>query len=865
MWSQYDENLEDNPFLREIQEQHSDIIAKATEENWIICVPRLGTYEPDKLSMEIILDHILICSSGENYLTLSKKEITVRNKHIHINNNDCYNGVEILFEETFYMQKAAKYIVWCIDRPLFVKDSLCDFQKSVFLENLHDCVDFLWAESLGHGILDNIRQLSESFVQHQEDIELEDLQTLKELLGELYSQCLQVSFKNEVVKDKGMNSNLFMDNMKVSVETYMQYCLGRKLMFSINTIEYQSDAYLNKIIRNASEIQPHNLGISNKFTDAIRMAKSELSKINNCITVLDKINCIKETFNVLFQKQEYIKDICVTTDEILQILVFLISKLNINNWTANLIYMKEFQFSFSENCDRNSFFITSLEAALEFIKSNSFMNIINDKNINSLNCIETTVQDLHNKIISQEIISLDINNVLKESFENRLCHPLCSCKKCHDIIKTQINDENKESTNFNSRILNDKDQNLLIVASILGYRDVVEFLLEQGFCVDSMDCFSRTSLHYASAKGYQDILLVLINHRANVNAVDIDKNMPLHLACQNGQENCVKGLIYSSAEVELNVSNNFGDTPLHLATKWGYFDIIKVLIENGASVIIKNKRNHTVLNLAPNYHVLKLFQQFGKECSTTLSKQIEDNEISIKENKVNFDHCKDYAIRPKNKEEYKKIDLLLKAIENNDLPLTYFYLGFSSNVLNNLEKSKCHPLCICAKCQTEDTEIVTTSFSLKNVNVNMCNTNGYTPLHYAAKFGRTEILRLLLDCGASPNFKTYKTLYTSLHLACFYQRVQTVRELLKCGDCKIDEYDVEGNTPLYYACENNDIKIVEILLCNGADCNKKNYSGKSPLQESQENMQYRIFKLMKNSLVSNLYKGSLSESCQKLF
>lgn len=856
MWLQYDENLNDNRFLQEILNNHSDIVKKASEENWIICVPRSGVYESE-ISVDIILDHVLIHGLESSYCTLSKKQIVIKNKHIYTDTIYHQGGNEILFEELFYINKTSKYRVWCIDQPLFINYKYCDSHKSKTLEDLSDCIDFLWSESLGHGILNDIKVLVDKFVQKHQEFGAETVQTIKEFVGALYSQCLQIGLKMDVIREKSSNGKMFLDNFKLSVEMYMQYCLGNNLIIAVNTSQYQKDALINKLIRNSVDLELDDIGISYKFQDIIPIAKRELGKINNCNTILDKINCLKMTFNTISKHCENIQ-IQVTSDIILELLVYLILKLNINNWMSNIIFMKEFRLSLADNSDQCSFFITNIEAAIEFIKSNHFLDIKHSK-------YKRTSDSLAVELLSEKLLSGKLQSDLSfylnsNNCETILCHPLCSCDKCQETLDND--------NNIKSQVIVKNDENLLINSAKLGYCNVVEYLLKQRhYNVNSKDCFNKTCLHYAAAKGHQDILLLLIICNANVNATDNDKNTPLHLACMNGHDNCVKALIYSSPDVELNIGNNFGETPLHLATKWGYLDIIKILLESGGSLIIENNQKQTVISLASNYYTMKLFQHFGSHSSTKYFSEPDSNSYLKQENRVYLGHCKEHGVRPKDIEQYKKIDLLLRAIESNDFPLACFYLGFNNNSLNKSSGSVCHPLCRCEKCNS-DQELETEACNnfCHTFNINICNVNGYTPLHIAAKYGRIDVLRLLLDLGALPNVKTYKTLYTPLHLACMHQRVRIVRELLNCGNCKVDECDAEGNTPLFYAVANNDVKTVEILVSNGADSSKKNYADKSPLQESEEKMFYRIFRILKISLTnvlerftdsSNSFEGEL--------
>lgn len=796
MWStKYDENLHNNPFFAEILKNHSDLAVKASQENWIICVPQISVVDPNEITIQTILDHILIPSDAKNpfLYTLSKKQVTIKNKEIVINDRPS----TILFEETFYIENL-KYLVFCLERPLFTNRPICNAHKVQNLETLHDCIDFLWSENLSH-VLIKIQRLCGSFIEQNGNFQMEDLQNQKDLIGSLYSQCLQLVLKNRSFSD--------CDNLKVAVETYMQSCLEKTLTRGVNTYTCFSDSNLNKIIRNSSELQLKDLDISKKFCDNITNAKRELSKINNFVTILDKINCLKLTFNHLYNTS-----VCLTSDDVLQIFVFLIIKLNISNWTSNLVYLTQFHFSSLHIPNETSFLITSLEAALEYIKSDQFK-------------IKQTQQS---HPLFQSILQNDLTNLQEllssEKRQTFLCHPLCNCDNCKSI------DSSHDIT-----AINDKGQSLLTFASFLGRTEIVEFLISVGAEVNSSDYYGKTPLHYTCHKGFQDVLLILINCKAEVNVKDQDGNTPLHVASNNGHENCVKALFYTTKCMDIDCVNKYGDTPLHLATKWNYIGILRVLLENNANANIPNKKNQIPLNLVQNYFTERLLRQF---CN---NQEVSSESITCSNPVGRSNHFQDHGIRPKGLEQFKKIDLLLKAIENNDLPLTCFYLGFSNTSKDYNFQSKCHPLCNCEKC--EDFETSPTS-NVEHINVNTCNIDGFTPLHFAAKYGRTELFRILLDSRALPNLKTYKTLQTPLHLACINQRLSIVKELVKCGNCEIDCQDYKGNTPLYYACIKNDAKTVEVLLTNGANTDIRNFQGHSLINQVQEKCLYGISSLL---------------------
>ena len=131
------------------------------------------------------------------------------------------------------------------------------------------------------------------------------------------------------------------------------------------------------------------------------------------------------------------------------------------------------------------------------------------------------------------------------------------------------------------------------------------------------------------------------------------------------------------------------------------------------------------------------------------------------------------------------------------------------------------------------------------------------PLHYAAAYGRLELVRILVDTYRC-NFNWRDTYgCTPLHHACYHGRVDVVKYLVKHWGCKSVMTDRTGNSPLHYACSNesggklwrlslnekglgvlsripvvtaNHYEIVKFLTCErGHDPKKPNKDGAVPL------------------------------------
>lgn len=84
---------------------------------------------------------------------------------------------------------------------------------------------------------------------------------------------------------------------------------------------------------------------------------------------------------------------------------------------------------------------------------------------------------------------------------------------------------------------------------------------------------------------------------------------------------------------------------------------------------------------------------------------------------------------------------------------------------------------------------------------------GMTALGEACRAGQIDVVRFLLDAGASMG--------DVLHLACEYKGVDMVNVLMASG-VSVDSVNKYGKTPLHTAVERNNVDIVEALLKHGA-------------------------------------------------
>ncbi|XP_067383881.1 ankyrin repeat and SAM domain-containing protein 1A-like isoform X4 [Channa argus] len=113
--------------------------------------------------------------------------------------------------------------------------------------------------------------------------------------------------------------------------------------------------------------------------------------------------------------------------------------------------------------------------------------------------------------------------------------------------------------------------------------------------------------------------------------------------------------------------------------------------------------------------------------------------------------------------------------------------------------------------------------------INSKNNDNETPLHCAAQYGHTQVVRLLLEELTDPTMRNNK-FETPLDLAALYGRLEVVKLLLSAHP-NLLSCNTKKHTPLHLASRNGHLPVVEVLLEAGMDINYETEKG-SALHEA---------------------------------
>ncbi|KYN02579.1 Ankyrin repeat domain-containing protein 27 [Cyphomyrmex costatus] len=846
----YDEDLTENRFLRELRDGHETTFQRAVQEGWIICVPRSGSFISRRLEEDEVNAHILVPGqdlSVAGFSSLSGREVLVEDRVLYVKHDDAERySSRLLFEEIFYNDDSRKYCAWCIERPLEASMYVSDNCVSV-ITNLQEAVNFLQVELLDSQLRDGLETKIKDFLYVNKNLERKSVQTQRDLVHELYADCLEMLLDNATLRKKTSDNKQYHWNIRVSLETYILYALRDVLLKSLSAGTTVEDASLNKIIRNLDGIQLSDLRVRSDLRSHVHGGKMELSRLDSFVTVLGKIECLRRSVNYVSHGTLS----SVTSDDFLPVLVFFIVNAGLSNWMAQLYFMRQFRLSTSSayETDETGFLITSLEAAIMHIKSGviysdeKYSTLMSQSEHSSVNYLFACIKN-GNLSEVKRILTYSRSN---EVDDVTLCHPLCTCASCERNWTKQ--------RDLNTCPKDDKGLTPLHIAVLHDQIVIVDFLLSHDTDINAVDSDGLTALHYTCIKGHQNILLLMLHANADPAVTDSRGNTPLHLAVDRGHENCLKALLYLTEHMRIpvnaNVANDNGDTPLHLAARWGYYAIVDILLEYGASCRMTNKKGQTPLmvtysetiaeslrcNAASsslcNDVALSQRRPLVQPCHQSVPFQQQQRRRGTLENK-SPSHPKSYA----NAMQHRMMDKLLAAIVDGDICLACYYLGLEIYCERppGVRTSLCHhPLCDCERCSALGAEgKLERKQRRRTLAINTCNSLGETALHVASATGRTKMVQLLLDAGANVNVVTKSEGRTPLHLACLHDRVDAAKLLLNCATCDVDAKDRKGDTPLHLATVAGNVKSVSLLIRSGACTNTRNLQNKTPLRQAEE-------------------------------
>ncbi|KTF88881.1 hypothetical protein cypCar_00042086, partial [Cyprinus carpio] len=339
----------------------------------------------------------------------------------------------------------------------------------------------------------------------------------------------------------------------------------------------------------------------------------------------------------------------------------------------------------------------------------------------------------------------------------------------------------------------------LLLAAEQGHTEVVKVLLQNNARVDVFDEEGKAAIHLAAEQGHEDIVDILLAHKAFVNAKTKLGLTPLHLSAQSGSARLVR-LLVETHQASVDALSLRKQTPLHLAAISGQLDVCSSLLNLKADITATDIRGQTPLHLAAENDHSEVVKLFLRQRP----------ELAVLAN-MEGATCTHMAAAKGSVAVIKELLLF-----NQGGPVT----------LNNKANGLC-PLHLAAA--GGHTEVVKVLLDA-GASVTEEDAEGMTAIHLAAKNGHTHVLEVLKG-SVSLKIQSSKTGLTALHVAACFGQVDFVREILTKVPATIrSEFPTNGSssgkddvkrqqplpesgyTPLHLAAQSGHENVVRLLL-----------------------------------------------------
>ena len=319
-----------------------------------------------------------------------------------------------------------------------------------------------------------------------------------------------------------------------------------------------------------------------------------------------------------------------------------------------------------------------------------------------------------------------------------------------------------------------------------GELDMLKVLFETtdlGFRVPS-DKQSSTLLHDAARTNQVETMRFLIEMGSPINGVDADGNTALHVATNACAFEAIQFLLNKSADN--TILNNSQDAALHIAVRSGNVDLVNVFLQHeSVDLIVAGYRKRTPLHIAAEHDLVDVVDAFN-------------NAICVV------------------KQWKEKASFRLCAADSDNLTPIHFAARCGSAKVLRYMISHC----------TEH------GYPIEAV-LKFIDEEQSTPLHVAIDSGHLNVVKVLLEFGASPIARNGDQI-PPFHLACFQGRLEMVEAMVEQGGLEIiHEPSSSGQTPLHWGSRSiHSGHIIRYLISKGANLSHVDSQGQTALHSA---------------------------------
>ena len=280
---------------------------------------------------------------------------------------------------------------------------------------------------------------------------------------------------------------------------------------------------------------------------------------------------------------------------------------------------------------------------------------------------------------------------------------------------------------------------------------------------------------------------------------------------------CLAQRLLLTRPQDLCAKDDKGCSPFHIAVLAGKVEVSQLLSQDFADLDIRDIEGHNLLHMAA-------WKGHREVAQMLLEHDKNKKELEHDKSKKDLEHNEDEKkfINARNQNGQTPLHV---ATQHNQSNIVELLLKFDADA-NAEDNDGMTPLFYTS--QSARSSAVVRLLLAGGARVDVRNKNGQTPLHVASQHVNHSNVTLLLRSGAAVDEQDNDKM-TPLLWASQSPRSGSVAWLLLKNGASVKARNSHGQTPLHFASENNFPNVVALMLQLGAEVNRSDNDGMTPL------------------------------------
>ena len=466
------------------------------------------------------------------------------------------------------------------------------------------------------------------------------------------------------------------------------------------------------------------------------------------------------------------------------------------NLCRKLISKHNFDVLLPDNDGRSAVHYFAKNGSYDLVKVVADMgNYINLKTNNGKNCLDIAADRGHFNLCRTLISKHNADVKLPDNDGWSAVHYFAR-KGSYDLVKVvaDMGNDIKLETN--------EGKNCLHIAADYGHFNLCRTLISKhNFDVLLPDNDGCNALHYFAENGSYELVKVVADMGTDIKMQTNKGKNCLHIAADNSHLNLCMTLI-NEHNFDARLPDDDGWTAFHYFARNGSYDLVKVVADMGKDIKLETNEGKNCLHIAADYGYFNL-------CRTLISKH-------------NFD-----VLLPEN-DGWSAVHYFAKN-GSYDLVKVVADMGNYINLKTNNGKN-----CLDIAADRGHFNLCRTLISKHNADVKLPDNDGWSAVHYFARKGSYDLVKVVADMGNDIKLETNKG-KNCLHIAAHYGHFNLCRTLISKHNFDVLLPDNDGCNALHYFAENGSYELVKVVADMGTDIKMQTNKGKNCLHIAADN------------------------------